>query len=67
MRRVVDKLLHAPTIRVKQLAEQPVETSYTDALRELFALDPATIEALSSPEPDATAPEAGHPEEEGQA
>jgi glutamyl-tRNA reductase len=67
MRRVVDKLLHAPTIRVKQLAEQPVETSYTDALRELFALDPATIEALSSPEPDATAPEAGHSEEEGQA
>lgn len=64
MRRVVDKLLHAPTIRVKQLAEQPVETSYTDALRELFALDPATIEALSSPEPDAV-PEAGHSDEEG--
>lgn len=51
MRRVVDKLLHTPTIRVKQLAERPVQTSYTDALRELFALDPATIDMLSEPRP----------------
>ncbi|GAA5007654.1 glutamyl-tRNA reductase [Actinopolymorpha pittospori] len=51
VRRVVDKLLHAPTIRVKELAEQTVETSYTDALRELFALDLSALEALSSAEP----------------
>jgi glutamyl-tRNA reductase len=38
--RVVDKLLHAPTVRIKQLAESPVESGYADALRELFGLDP---------------------------
>ncbi|GAA2758703.1 glutamyl-tRNA reductase [Actinopolymorpha rutila] len=51
VRRVVDKLLHAPTIRVKELAEQTVETSYTDALRELFALDLSALEAFTSVEP----------------
>jgi glutamyl-tRNA reductase len=38
--RVVDTLLHTPTVRVKQLAEGPAGSSYADALRELFALDP---------------------------
>ena len=38
--RVVDKLLHAPTVRVKELAEEPGGDSYAEALRELFALDP---------------------------
>ncbi|MGH3621473.1 MAG: glutamyl-tRNA reductase, partial [Sciscionella sp.] len=38
--RVVDKLLHTPTVRIKQLAEGPGGASYADALRELFALDP---------------------------
>jgi glutamyl-tRNA reductase len=38
--RVVDTLLHTPTVRVKQLAEGPTGTSYAEALRELFALDP---------------------------
>jgi glutamyl-tRNA reductase len=51
VRRVVDKLLHTPTIRVKELAEQTVETSYADALRELFALDAAAVEAFTSAEP----------------
>jgi glutamyl-tRNA reductase len=51
VRRVVDKLLHAPTIRVKELAEQTVETSYADALRELFALDAAAVDAFTSAEP----------------
>jgi glutamyl-tRNA reductase len=36
--RVVDKLLHAPTVRVKQLAEGPAGAAYAEALRELFAL-----------------------------
>ncbi|HEX5121353.1 MAG TPA: hypothetical protein VFW65_39715, partial [Pseudonocardiaceae bacterium] len=40
VRRVVDKLLHTPTVRVKQLASGPNGASYADALRELFALDP---------------------------
>ncbi|MBM7791265.1 glutamyl-tRNA reductase [Tenggerimyces flavus] len=50
VRRVVDKLLHVPTTRVKELAEQPVGTSYTDALRELFALDPNAVDALTDPQ-----------------
>jgi glutamyl-tRNA reductase len=39
MRRVVDKLLHAPTVRVKELAGEPGGADYAAALRELFALD----------------------------
>lgn len=34
--RVVDKLLHAPTVRMKQLSSTPGGTVYADALRELF-------------------------------
>ncbi|HTW19818.1 MAG TPA: glutamyl-tRNA reductase [Mycobacteriales bacterium] len=45
--RVVDKLLHAPTVRVKELAESPGGDSYAEALRELFALDPAATEAVT--------------------
>jgi glutamyl-tRNA reductase len=41
VRRVVDKLLHAPTVRVQELAEFPGGHTYADALRELFGLDPA--------------------------
>ena len=41
MRRVVDKLLHTPTVRVKELADAPEGLSYADALRELFGLDRA--------------------------
>ncbi|MEO3753545.1 glutamyl-tRNA reductase [Streptomyces sp. B6B3] len=39
VRRVVDKLLHAPTVRVKELAGEPGGADYAAALRELFALD----------------------------
>ena len=49
MRRVVDKLLHTPTVRVKQLAAEPQGTDYASALRELFGLDPATPAVVSSP------------------
>jgi len=45
--RVVDKLLHAPTVRVKELAGSPGGDSYADVLRELFALDPAATEAVA--------------------
>ncbi|HEY8456466.1 MAG TPA: glutamyl-tRNA reductase [Actinopolymorphaceae bacterium] len=51
VRRVVDKLLHAPTIKVKELAEQTVQTSYADALRKLFALDSAAVGAFTSAAP----------------
>jgi glutamyl-tRNA reductase len=45
--RVVDKLLHAPTVRVKELAEEPGGDSYADVLRELFALNPSATEAVA--------------------
>ncbi|MFI1969353.1 glutamyl-tRNA reductase [Streptomyces cinnamoneus] len=47
VRRVVDKLLHAPTVRVKELASTPGGAGYADALRELFDLDPQAVAALS--------------------
>jgi glutamyl-tRNA reductase len=37
--RVVDKLLHTPTVRVKELAETSDGDSYAEVLRELFSLD----------------------------
>lgn len=40
VRRVVDKLLHAPTVRVKELAGEPGGEAYAAVLRELFGLDP---------------------------
>jgi glutamyl-tRNA reductase len=36
--RVVDKLLHEPTVRVKELAASPGATDYAGALRALFGL-----------------------------
>jgi glutamyl-tRNA reductase len=45
--RIVGKLLHTPTVRVKQLARQQPTSSYTAALRELFALDQETIDQMT--------------------
>ena len=47
VRRVVDKLLHTPTVRVKELAEQPPVGSYAEALHRLFDLDPQVVEVIS--------------------
>jgi glutamyl-tRNA reductase len=49
VRRVVDKILHAPTVRVKQLADAPGGDKYAEALRELFELDPSAPDAVSRP------------------
>jgi glutamyl-tRNA reductase len=60
VRRVVDKLLHTPTVRIKELAAGPGGQTYADALRKLFDLDPAVPAALSRPGPSApAAPPAG--------
>jgi glutamyl-tRNA reductase len=45
--RVVDKLLHAPTVRVKELAGSPGGEEYAAALRVLFDLDPRAVEAVT--------------------
>ena len=50
VRRVVGKLLHAPTVRVKQLAGAPGGDSYAQALRELFELDPQAVDAVAAGE-----------------
>jgi glutamyl-tRNA reductase len=49
VRRVADKLLHEPTVRIKELAGRAPESSYADALAELFALDSTTVEAVTKP------------------
>jgi glutamyl-tRNA reductase len=50
LRRVADKLLHQPTVRVKELADEAGAVSYAAALAELFALDPDAVEAVTRPE-----------------
>jgi len=46
--RVVEKLLHTPTVRIKQLAGEPGGSGYAEALRELFDLDLGTVSAVTS-------------------
>jgi glutamyl-tRNA reductase len=50
VRRVVDKLLHAPTVRVQQLAAGPGGDSYAEALRELFDLPREVPAVVSAPD-----------------
>lgn len=50
VRRVVDKLLHAPTVRVQELASSPGGEEYETALRVLFDLDPRAVEAVTRAE-----------------
>ncbi len=49
VRRVADKLLHEPTVRVKELANETGAVSYAAALAELFALDPEAVDAVTRP------------------
>ena len=48
VRRAVEKVLHAPTVRVKELAATPGGGQYAAALRELFDLDPAAAESVAA-------------------
>jgi glutamyl-tRNA reductase len=47
VRRVADKLLHQPTVRVKELANETGAISYATALAELFELNPDAVEAVT--------------------
>lgn len=47
--RVVEKLLHTPTVRVKELAGEGQGGDYAQALRELFDLDPHDVASVSVP------------------
>jgi len=48
VRRAVEKVLHAPTVRVKELAATPGGDQYAAALRELFDLDQAAVESVAT-------------------
>jgi glutamyl-tRNA reductase len=50
VRRVADKLLHQPTVRVKELANETGAVSYAAALAELFSLDPEAVSAMTRAE-----------------
>jgi glutamyl-tRNA reductase len=47
MQRITDKLLHAPTVRVKELAGVPGGEAYETALRVLFDLNPDAVRAVA--------------------
>ena len=49
MHRLIDKLLHTPTVRVKELAERGQGGDYARALSELFDLRPADVRMVSAP------------------
>jgi glutamyl-tRNA reductase len=49
--RVADKLIHAPTVRVKELADGPEGLTYATALADLFALDPQSVSAVADLRP----------------
>jgi glutamyl-tRNA reductase len=50
VQRVADKLLHRPTVRVKELANEDGAVSYARALAELFSLDQDAVDAVTRPE-----------------
>ena len=52
MGRIADKLLHGPTVRVKELAGSPGGDAYETAVRVLFELDPETVQAVQQPDDD---------------
>jgi len=63
MQRITDKLLHSPTVRVKELAGAPGGESYAAMLRVLFDLDPDAVRAVAQADAglaglDADAPDA---------
>jgi glutamyl-tRNA reductase len=53
LRRTADKLLHQPTVRVKELAGETGAVSYAAALAELFSLDPDAVDAVTRPSGEA--------------
>jgi glutamyl-tRNA reductase len=56
VRRVTGKLLHAPTVRVKELAGSPGGAQYAAALRVLFDLDPRAVAAVTRAAADQEGP-----------
>lgn len=49
LKRVSEKLIHSPTVRVREFAEENEDVDYAAALRNLFALEPKQV-AVSDPQ-----------------
>ncbi|MGZ8705558.1 MAG: glutamyl-tRNA reductase, partial [Aeromicrobium sp.] len=48
IKRVADKLIHSPTVRVQELTDGPAALTYAEALKDLFALDQAIVDAVTN-------------------
>ncbi|CAN5424000.1 glutamyl-tRNA reductase [soil metagenome] len=62
LRRVADKLLHQPTVRMKELVAGPAGASYTPVLRALLGLDAAAVDLAEALQVDGALPENDRPE-----
>ncbi|MBA3278302.1 MAG: glutamyl-tRNA reductase [Geodermatophilaceae bacterium] len=62
LRRVADKLLHQPTVRIKELVAGPAGASYTPVLRALLGLDAQAIDLAQALSVDASLPDQDRPE-----
>jgi len=62
LRRVADKLLHQPTVRMKELVAGPAGASYTPVLRALLGLDADAIDLAQALSVDGSLPEHDRPE-----
>jgi len=62
LRRVADKLLHQPTVRMKELVAGPAGASYTPVLRALLGLDADAFDLADALSVDASLPEPDLPE-----
>ena len=49
MKRVVDKLLHTPTVQAKKLSAGGQQVSYPDALTALFNLPNGMVDSVTQP------------------
>jgi len=61
LRRVADKLLHQPTVRMKELVAGPSGASYTPVLRALLGLDASAVDLAQALSVDASLPETDRP------
>lgn len=62
LRRVADKLLHQPTVRMKELVAGPSGASYTPVLRALLGLDAGAIDLVQALSVDASLPDTDRPD-----
>lgn len=61
LRRVADKLLHQPTVRIKELVAGPSGASYTPVLRALLGLDAEAIDLAQALSVEAFLPDSDRP------